>query len=110
MAIYNKVVNGIVTESIVADADFFNTFIDTTPGTWIEAFKDANGEAAKRYNYVGVGGEYDATADAFIMPCDYASWTLNTTTYKYEPPVAYPANGNPHVWNEATQSWDDVSN
>jgi len=48
MAIYNKVVNGIVTESIVADADFFNTFIDTTPGTWIEAFKDANGEAAKR--------------------------------------------------------------
>jgi len=59
---------------------------------------------------VGVGGEYDATADAFIMPCDYASWTLNTTTYKYEPPVAYPANGNPHVWNEATQSWDDVSN
>ena len=55
MAIYNKVVNGIVTESIVADADFFNTFIDTTPGTWIEAFKDANGESAKRYNYVTVG-------------------------------------------------------
>lgn len=109
MGVYCKVVNGTVVNSIVAEPEFFDTFVDSSPGTWIEAFKDANGEPEKRYNYVGVGGEYDATADAFIMPCDYASWTLNTNTYKYEPPVAYPSDGTPYKWNEETQSWDDIS-
>lgn len=109
MAIYCKVVDGIVVNSIVAEPSFFDTFVDSSPGTWIEAFKDANGDAKKRYNYVSVGGKYDATADAFMMPCEFASWTLNTNTYKHEPPVAYPSDGTPYQWNEETKSWDSVS-
>ena len=34
MAHYAKVVNGKVTQVIVAD--FFNTFVDTSPGEWIQ--------------------------------------------------------------------------
>ena len=49
---------------IKADADFFDTFVDDSPGDWIEAFSDANGDAAKRYNFCGVGDNYDTAADA----------------------------------------------
>ena len=109
MAIYCKVVDGTVVDSIVDESEFFKTFVDSSPGAWIEAFKDANGEPEKRYNYVGVGGKYDAKADAFIMPCDFESWTLNTKTYKYEPPVAYPANGKPHFWDEDKKTWVEIT-
>jgi hypothetical protein len=36
MAHWAKVNNGIVEQVIVADAEFFNTFVDTSPGSWIQ--------------------------------------------------------------------------
>ena len=33
MSHYAKVLDGKVVQVIVAEADFFNTFVDTTPGT-----------------------------------------------------------------------------
>ena len=36
MAHYAKVLDGIVTTVIVAEADFFDTFVDDTPGDWIQ--------------------------------------------------------------------------
>ena len=36
MAHYAKVLNGIVKEVIVADSDFFDSFVDTSPGKWIQ--------------------------------------------------------------------------
>ena len=36
MSHYAKVVTGIVTQVIVAEADFFDTFVDTSPGEWIQ--------------------------------------------------------------------------
>ena len=36
MSYYAKVVSGTVTQVIAAEADFFNTFVDTSPGDWIQ--------------------------------------------------------------------------
>lgn len=60
---------------------------------------------AFRGNYAGIGYSYDATDDVFIAPQPYDSWTLNSN-YLWEPPVAYPDDGEIYVWNESTQTWD----
>ena len=52
--------------------------------------------------------KYDSTSDAFYLPQPHDSWTLNTTTYLWEPPVAYPSDGGDYVWNEDKTSWDAV--
>jgi len=59
-----------------------------------------------RKNYAGIGYKYDQTRDAFIPPKPYNSWTLNETTCDWEPPIAYPTDGQNYKWNETDQSWD----
>ena len=58
-----------------------------------------------RKNYAGISYSYDAARDAFIPPRPYASWTLDEVTCQWQPPVAYPTDGQPYVWNETTQTW-----
>jgi hypothetical protein len=129
MAHYAKVVSGIVTQVIVAEPEFFNTFIDDTPGEWVKTSYNMHGgvyydrstntpasdqsviagdEARERKNFAFIGGTYDSVADAFYIPQPYNSWTLNTTSYLWEAPVAYPDSGF-HVWNETDQRWDEVT-
>jgi hypothetical protein len=60
-----------------------------------------NGGTAFRGNYAGVGFTYDSENDVFIPPKPYASWVLNTSTWDYDPPIAYPTDGNP------VQGWDE---
>ena len=36
MAHYAKVLNGKVIDSIVADQEFMDEFVDSTPGEWIQ--------------------------------------------------------------------------
>jgi len=102
MAIYAKVKNGIVEKVIVAEPEFFDTFVDDSAGTWIETKMDGS----IRKNYAGIGFSYDSTRDAFIPPQPYPSWTLNEDTCLWECPVAYPTDGNMYNWNEETQAWD----
>ena len=63
---------------------------------------------AFRKNYASIGYSYDADKDAFISEKPYNSWTLNNTSCLWEPPVAYPDDGEPYKWNEGTTSWDAV--
>ena len=106
MAYFAKVNNGIVEKVIVAEAEFFNTFVDDSAGTWIETKMDGS----IRKNYAGIGFSYDSTRDAFIPPQPYASWTLNETTCQWECPVAYPDDGNMYEWNEDNQEWELIDN
>jgi|TARA_R100000081_G_scaffold21580_1_gene9307 hypothetical protein len=60
---------------------------------------------AFRGNYAGIGSKYDSTNDIFIHPKPFASWTLNTTTATWEPPVAHPEDALDYVWDEDNQQW-----
>ena len=66
------------------------------------------GGTSFRKNYAGIGYTYDADRDAFIAPQPYPSWTLNEDTCLWDPPVAYPDDGQIYEWNESTTSWDLV--
>ena len=43
MAHYAKVLDGKVIEIMVAEPDFMSTFVDETPGTWLETSKKTHG-------------------------------------------------------------------
>jgi len=115
MAHYAKVNNGIVEQVIVAEPEFFETFVDSSPGQWIQTSYNTKGGVhllggtPLRKNYAGIGHTYDSTLDAFYAPKPYASWTLDTETCLWEPPVPYPTDGQSYNWNESTTSWDLVS-
>jgi hypothetical protein len=112
MAHYAKVNNGIVEQVIVAEAEFFDTFVDSSPGEWVQTSYNtygnvhANGETPLRKNYAGIGSLYDGTG--FYSPQPYASWTKNEDTYLWEAPTVYPDDGKYYQWNEGTTSWDEV--
>jgi hypothetical protein len=114
MAHYAKVVDSIVTKVIVAEADFFNTFVDDSAGQWIQTSYNTHGGehtlggTPLRKNFAGIGYTYDATKDAFIPPQPFASWTLNETTCLWEAPVAYPDDGKEYIWNESITNWTEV--
>jgi len=122
MAHYAKIVDGIVTNVIVAEAEFFDTFVDTNPGEWVQTSYNTRGgkhyepnsntesadqTKALRKNYAGIGYHYDGVG--FYAPQPYNSWTKNETTYLWEAPVAYPTDGQRYDWNETNQTWDLVS-
>jgi hypothetical protein len=114
MSHYAKVNNGIVEQIIVAEQEFFETFVDNSPGEWIQTSYNTRGNqhtldgTPLRGNFAGVGYTYDRTNDVFYAPKPYASWLLNETTWLWEAPVAYPNDDNRYAWNESTTSWDLV--
>jgi hypothetical protein len=114
MAHYAKVNNSIVEQVIVAEAEFFETFVDSSPGAWIQTSYNTHGGVHTlggtplRKNYAGVGFTYDSALDAFYAPKPYASWTLDVETCLWNAPVSYPDDGKQYTWNEATTSWDLV--
>jgi hypothetical protein len=114
MSHFAKVVDGKVTQVIVAEQEFFNTFVDSSPGTWIQTSYNTQGGqhllggTPLRKNYAGIGYSYDAVRDAFIPPTPYASWVLNEDTCLWDAPVAHPADGKDYIWDEPTLSWKEV--
>lgn len=58
-----------------------------------------------RKNYACIGYIYDQTLDAFIPNQPFLSWILDTSTCRWQPPVAYPSDGQIYAWNENTISW-----
>jgi hypothetical protein len=114
MAHYAKVKNGIVEDIIVADADFFNNFVDDTPGEWIQTSYNtqrgvhSEGGTPLRKNFAGIGYIYDATRNAFYKPKPYPSWTLDEDTCQWEAPTAMPDDGKMYTWNEDTTNWVEI--
>lgn len=123
MAHFAKVTSGTVTQVIVAEPEFFNTFVDSSPGEWIQTSYNTRGgvhyqpnsntpsddqSKALRKNYAGIGYSYDRDRDAFIPPKPFNSWTLNDTSCLWEAPTPYPNDGKYYRWNEETTSWSEV--
>ena len=123
MAHFAKVVDGVVTQVIVAEPEFFESFVDTSPGEWIQTSYNTRGGVhynpetnepsedqtkALRKNYAGIGFTYDRTKDAFIPQKPFASWVLDEETCLWNAPVAYPDDGKFYKWDEATTNWVEI--
>jgi hypothetical protein len=93
MAHFAKVVNGVVTQVIVAEPEFFQTFVDSSPGEWIQTSYNTYGNQHKlggtplRGNYAGIGFTYDLSNDVFIAPKPADNATLNTETWLWKVPA-----------------------
>lgn len=114
MSHFAKVVDGVVTQVIAAEPDFFNNFIDTTPGEWIQtsyntrAGVHVNGGTPLRKNYAGVGYLYLHDIDAFVPPKPYPSWVLDSETGTWNAPVARPNDGEQYGWDEDNGQWIQI--
>jgi hypothetical protein len=114
MAHFAKVLIGKVTQVIVAEPEFFNTFVDTSPGEWIQTSYNTYGNqhllggTPLRGNFAAIGYNYDKENDVFYAPQPFPSWTLNTTTWLWEAPTSKPTDDKFYRWNESTTSWDAI--
>jgi hypothetical protein len=121
MAHFARVDKGIVKEIIVAEQDFFDSYVATEAGEWIQCSYNTRGGVhyqsdritpsddqtkALRKNYPSPNWTYDKDRDAFIAPKPFNSWILNETTCCWEAPVAYPNDGQRYIWNETIQNWE----
>lgn len=122
MGHYAKVLDSKVVNVIVAEQEFMQTFVDSTPGVWLETSYNTRGgvhylpdsdtpsedqSKAVRKNFAGIGYTYDAAKDAFIAPQPFPSWILDEESCLWIPPVPRPEDG-VYAWDEATQSWIEI--
>lgn len=97
------------------------TFVKNLIGTGDDTYwKQCSYNGKFRKNHASRDGYYKPTEDVFhdAQPSQYPSWVLNTTTYKWEPPLAYPGddtrpnNGSADEWNCFWDEdlWNDSNN
>jgi hypothetical protein len=117
MSHFAKVNNGIVETVIVADDDFFETFVDSSPGTWIKTSYNTHGcvhygadgkpdgGIALRGNFAGIGHKYDAVNDVFYSPQPFSSWVLSEKTWMWSAPKPIPTDGKSYTWDNNKNKW-----
>jgi len=101
--------DNIVTEVIVGRNED-----ETVDGVsdWETYYGNIRGQVCKRTSFngnirkqfAGVGFTFNETADVFITPKPFASWSLDAN-YDWQAPIAYPADGKQYSWDEANQVW-----
>lgn len=99
--------NNIVTEVIVG-IDETELIEGLNPETWYGNFR---GQVCKRtsYNhnirkqYAGVGFTYNPSADVFIAPQPFLSWSLDEN-YDWQAPIPMPDEGS-WFWDEELGDW-----
>lgn len=96
MAHYAQISNNIVVQVLVLDNDNpdpMGWLTSNLGGEWVQTSYNTfggvhygpdgqpDGGTQLRYNYAGIGYNYDPTADAFYAPQPDPTYTLDTTTY-----------------------------
>jgi hypothetical protein len=108
MSHFAKIQNGTVVDIIVAEQAFIDSLPDA--GAWLQTSIRTAGNTHPegqplRGNYARIGGVYDTVNDVFYDQQPFPSWSLNTTTWTWTPPQAYPRDGHIYAWDESTLSW-----
>jgi hypothetical protein len=133
MSHFAQVINGIVTQVIVAEQDFINSGAVGPSSEWIQTSYNTRGGVhyapnsntpdngvALRGNYAGIGHTYDSTHDVFYAPrpkdrngisCD--SWTISAPTWTWTAPTSQPISDTTpptiYAWDEPTKTWVTVT-
>tara|TARA_B100000035_G_C20991386_1_gene550328 strand:+ start:1085 stop:1465 length:381 start_codon:yes stop_codon:yes gene_type:complete len=88
--------------------DHLNATVPTSDGDrWIQTSYNNN----FRVRYAGLGYTWDEERNAFIEPKPFESWTFNTGTLSWDPPVPMPevTDGTVgYVWDEDIVNWRSV--
>jgi hypothetical protein len=79
---------------------------------WETYYGNIRGQVCKRTSFngnirkqfAGVGFTYSETADVFIAPKPFVSWSLDEN-YDWQAPVERPADGKQYSWDESNQVW-----
>jgi hypothetical protein len=118
MAHFAKIENGIVTQVVVINDS------DTADSNGLEQesigivfcerlfggnWKQTSYSGRIRKNYAGIGFTYDSQRDAFIAPQPFPSWTLMQDTLQWIPPIPRPTDELLYSWDEASQSWVEIT-
>ena len=122
MTHFAKCLDGKVVSVIVAEPEFFDTFIDSSPGVWVQTSYNTrggvhygpdgepDGGVPMRGNFAGLGYIYDSINDVFYPTQPYPSWTISGPTWTWKAPYEQPDDGKIYRWDEATVSWVDHHN
>ena len=118
MSHFAKVIDGVVTEVIVAEQDYIDAQPDSS--IWIQTsyntrggkhYNPLTGEeegVALRKNYAGIGYTYDETRDAFIAQQPFPSWLLDEDTCQWYTSTPMPDDDKLYKWDEDTISWEEI--
>jgi len=87
-----ELINGLDTETFYTQATGYN-------------IKRTSYNNNIRKQYAGIGYKYDAVADVFILPCHFASWSLDEN-FDWQPPTPKPVvEGKLYYWSEDSLTW-----
>jgi len=95
----------------------YQWLVDTFGGRWIKCSYNTKlgthllGGTPLRANYPGYGWIYNEEFDIFTVHQPYPSWSLNTVTGYWEPPVPKPE-FNQRIdweWDEESTSWTEIA-
>ena len=95
--------NGVEHEERALD-HLYSTIPDSVGDRWIQTSYNHN----FRKRYAGLGFIWNGELDAFIPPKPYDSWTLNTETVDWDPPIPMPEvteDGTKYDWDESSGNW-----
>jgi hypothetical protein len=108
----------VIANSEIIDSDVLNDNDTAAEQKGIEFCKKLLGQdtnwAKTSYNsnfrkhYAGIGYIFDSERDAFIPPKPYPSWELDEETCTWQPPTPYPNDGKSYIWDETTQTWQEI--
>ncbi|CAB4139818.1 hypothetical protein UFOVP355_8 [uncultured Caudovirales phage] len=100
MGHYAKIdeLNNVVDVIIVDDGLGVEWLVENFGGTWIETKLDGS----IRKQYCCVGGTYNPTADVFISPKPFTSWSLDSN-HDWQAPTKKPEGD--FYWDESSLSW-----
>lgn len=71
-------------------------------GTWVQTSYNSN----FRKQFAGANYTYNSSADVFIAPQPFPSWTLDSN-HDWQPPTPMPSGEGLYYWNESTQAWEE---
>jgi hypothetical protein len=92
------------------DLKFCNDYLKTTiPDSKYDIWIKLSDDLGKG---CGIGYTYDEELEAFIPPKLFNSWSLNTETFEWDPPIPKPELTEEQIelgcceWNEEIQEWE----
>lgn len=100
----NNIVLRVIVVSDDNEADGENWCHGLLGGRWKQTSYNHN----IRKQYAGIGFTYDATADVFVAPQPFPSWTLDEN-HDWQPPTPRPTDNKMYLWNEETLTWEELA-